>query len=73
MVRCYLDGGTLYPMVTKHQMNVRLGDDLIAALAVVADSAFEGSRSMALRRLLILGLGAWNAGARSPEQVGRKP
>lgn len=59
-------------MTPRKQRAVRLGEDGLAQVTTIAAGEFEGNESAAIRRLLALGLAAWAAGARTPDQVGRK-
>ena len=59
-------------MAWEHYLPVRINDDGHGRLQAVADAEFEGNRSAALRRLLALGLAAWQAGHREPGTI-REP
>jgi hypothetical protein len=58
--------------VRDNYVPVRMNDQGLKLVDHVADEAFEGNRSAAMRRLLALGLDAWAKGIQTPDQI-RKP
>jgi hypothetical protein len=50
-------------------MPVRMNEDGRSRVEAVAEQEFEGNRSAALRRLLALGLAAWQQGHRTPDTI----
>lgn len=62
---------TVFYVTPRAYVAIRLNPDGIKAVDEIAAAEFEGNRSMAIRRLVELGLAAWRTGARASDDIGR--
>lgn len=63
---------TLFDVAAREYVAVRLSADGLRAVDGIAFDHFDGNRSLAIRRLLALGVAAWAAGIRAPADIRRK-
>jgi hypothetical protein len=60
-------------MAAREHRQVRLSPEGESATREIAKAEFEGNFSAALRKLLLLGLTAWQQGHRTPDTIKKAP